>query len=139
MKNHIGVLERKMIFFIYQTMLYWNTKWFSLFTKLCILFPINSNLCPPNFANVSNIAGSIRFTFHLYFDHYCVKVALNNSKHSTFIISAINRMSLSISFLLLGFIPCKGKQPLRGIELQESKHEKKDYRIQKICLERTYS
>ena len=35
-------------------------------------------------------------------------------------------------------IPCKAEQPLRGMELQEKKH-KKDYRIQKICLERTYS
>ena len=35
-------------------------------------------------------------------------------------------------------IPCKAGQPLRGMELQEKKH-KKDYRIQKICLERTYS
>ena len=30
------------------------------------------------------------------------------------------------------------EQPLPGMELQEKKH-KKDYRIQKICLERTYS
>ena len=37
----------------------------------------------------------------------------------------------------LGFTPCKAKQPLRGMELQEKKH-KKDYRIQKICLETTY-
>ena len=39
---------------------------------------------------------------------------------------------------LLGFTPCKAKQPLRGMELQEKKY-KKDYRIQKICLETTYS
>ena len=39
-------------------------------------------------------------------------------------------------FLKLGFTPCKAEQPLRGMELQEKKH-KKDYRIQKICLERT--
>ena len=38
----------------------------------------------------------------------------------------------------LGFTPCKAEQPLRGMELQEKKHEK-DCRIQKICLERTYS
>ena len=30
------------------------------------------------------------------------------------------------------------KQPLRGMELQERKH-KKYHRLQKICLERTYS
>ena len=41
-------------------------------------------------------------------------------------------------FLKLGFTPCKTKQTLRGMELQERKH-KKDYRIQKICLEKTYS
>ena len=40
-------------------------------------------------------------------------------------------------FFLLGFTPCKAEKPLRGMELQEKKH-KKDYRIQKICLERTY-
>ena len=43
-----------------------------------------------------------------------------------------------VFLLLLGFTPCKAEQPLRGMELQEKKH-KKDYRIQKIYLERTYS
>ena len=28
-------------------------------------------------------------------------------------------------FFKLGFTPCKAKQPLRGMELQERKHEKK--------------
>ena len=37
----------------------------------------------------------------------------------------------------LEFTPCKAEQPLRGMELQERKL-KKEYRIQKICLERTY-
>ena len=37
----------------------------------------------------------------------------------------------------LGFTPLKAEQPLRGMELQEKK-QKNDYRIQKICLERTY-
>ena len=32
--------------------------------------------------------------------------------------------------------PCKARQPLRGMELQE---KAEDYRLQKICLERTYS
>ena len=41
-------------------------------------------------------------------------------------------------FFKLGFTPCKAEKPQRGMELQEKKH-KKDYRIQKICLERTYS
>ena len=41
-------------------------------------------------------------------------------------------------FLKLGSTPCKAEQPLRGMELQEKKH-KKDYKLQKICLERTYS
>ena len=41
-------------------------------------------------------------------------------------------------FFKLGFTPCKAEQPLQGMELQEKKH-KKGYRIQKICLERTYS
>ena len=38
----------------------------------------------------------------------------------------------------LGFTPCKAEKPLQGMELQEKKH-KKDYRIQKICLERKMS
>ena len=38
----------------------------------------------------------------------------------------------------LGLTLCKAKQPLRGTELQERKH-KADYRIHKICLERTCS
>ena len=42
-------------------------------------------------------------------------------------------------FFELGFTPCKAEQPLRGMELQEKKRSKKDYRTQKICLERTYS
>ena len=42
------------------------------------------------------------------------------------------------NFFKLGFTPCKAEQPLRGMELQEKKH-KKDYRIQKICSEKTYS
>ena len=41
-------------------------------------------------------------------------------------------------FFFSGFTPCKVEQPLRSMELQEKKH-KKDYRVQKICLERTYS
>ena len=41
------------------------------------------------------------------------------------------------SFFLLGFTPRKAEQPLRGMELQE-KEAQKGYRIQKICLERTY-
>ena len=41
-------------------------------------------------------------------------------------------------FFWLGFTPCKAEKLLRGMELQEKKH-KKDYRIQKTCLERTYS
>ena len=41
-------------------------------------------------------------------------------------------------FFKLGFTPCKAEQPLRGMELQE-KEAQKDYSIQEICLERTYS
>ena len=41
-------------------------------------------------------------------------------------------------FLTLGFTPCKAKQPLWGLELQE-KEAQKDYSIQEICLKRTYS
>ena len=41
-------------------------------------------------------------------------------------------------FCLFGFTPFKVEQPLRGMELQEKK-ARKDYSIQEICLERTYS
>ena len=41
-------------------------------------------------------------------------------------------------FFYLGFTPFKAEPPLRGMKLQEKKH-KKDYKIQKICLEKTYS
>ena len=44
---------------------------------------------------------------------------------------------LLISFLL-GFTPCKAKQPLQGMELQE-KEAQKDESIQEISLEKTYS
>ena len=43
-----------------------------------------------------------------------------------------------VIFFYLGFTPCIAEQPLRGMVLQEKKH-KKDYKIQKICLEKTYS
>ena len=38
----------------------------------------------------------------------------------------------------MGFIPCKAKQPLCGIELQQ-KEAQKHYSIQEICLKSTYS
>ena len=38
----------------------------------------------------------------------------------------------------MGYTPCKTEHPLKGKELQEKKH-KKNYKIQKICLERTYT
>ena len=41
-------------------------------------------------------------------------------------------------FFKLGFTPCQAEQPLKGMELQE-KQAQKDYIIQEICLERTYS
>ena len=40
--------------------------------------------------------------------------------------------------LKMGFIPCKSEQLLQVIELQE-KEAQKDYSIQEISLERTYS
>ena len=41
-------------------------------------------------------------------------------------------------FFLIGIHSMQGWTAARGMELQEKK-DKKDYRIQKICLERTYS
>ena len=43
-----------------------------------------------------------------------------------------------VSILFMGFTPCKAEQLLRGMELQK-KEAQKDYCIQEICLERTYS
>ena len=71
--------------------------------------------------------------------------AKNNRKMYKFYYSATKRerkktrTSISIFYFFnWDSTPCKAEQPLRGMELQEKKH-KKDYRIQKICLERTYS
>ena len=38
----------------------------------------------------------------------------------------------------LGFTPCKAEKPLQGMELQV-KGAQKDYSIQEIFLQRTYS
>ena len=43
-----------------------------------------------------------------------------------------------IYIFLIGIHSMQAKQPLRGMELQEKKN-KKHYRTQKVCLERTYS
>ena len=53
-------------------------------------------------------------------------------------ISGNSTFLLRITFFFWFSTPCKAEEPLWGMELQEKKH-KKDYRIQKICLERTYS
>ena len=44
----------------------------------------------------------------------------------------------SVYFFKLGFTPCKTEQPLQGMELQE-KEVQKDYSIQEISLEGTYT
>ena len=41
-------------------------------------------------------------------------------------------------FFKLRFTPCIAEQPLSGMELQE-KEAQKDYSIQEICLQRSYS
>ena len=41
-------------------------------------------------------------------------------------------------FFLMWFTPCKAEQPLRSMELQKNEAQK-DYSIEDICLERTYS
>ena len=43
-----------------------------------------------------------------------------------------------LHFLKIGIHSCKAEQPLQGMEIQE-KEAQKDYSIQEICLERTYS
>ena len=54
-----------------------------------------------------------------------------------FIFQKLHRYFLFIYFHKYLFTPCKAKQPLLGMKLQEKKH-KKDCRMQKISLERTY-
>ena len=44
----------------------------------------------------------------------------------------------NVYFFKLGFTPCKTEQPLQGMELQE-KEVQKDYSIQEISLEGTYT
>ena len=83
------------------------------------------------------------FTRCLYFHHNWRKQRGTNIKDVTkekkLEIHKHSWLSIiKLIFFKLGFTPCKAEQPLRGMELQEKKH-KKDYRIQKICLERTYS
>ena len=50
----------------------------------------------------------------------------------------LSQFQLTFFFLKLGFTPCNAEQPLQGMELQE-KEPQKDYRIQEISLEWTYS
>ena len=45
---------------------------------------------------------------------------------------------ISFLFFKLRFTPYKAEQLLRGMDLQE-KEAQKDFRIQEICLEKTYS
>ena len=71
----------------------------------------------------------------VYFCH--MPEAKNSTKGKLGKISFQNKHYINLA-IQLGFTPCKAEQPLRGIELQEKKH-KKDYRLQKICLERAYS
>ena len=57
-------------------------------------------------------------------------------------LNPINKIVLKrcadLFFKKLGFTLCKAEQPLQGMELREKKAWK-DYSIQEICLERTYS
>ena len=46
--------------------------------------------------------------------------------------------AIGFFFFQLGFTPCRAEQPLRCMELLENEAQK-DYSIQEICLERTYS
>ena len=55
-----------------------------------------------------------------------------------FKVLTIFKKSAITFFKKLGFTSCKAEQPLWGMELQE-KEAQKDYSIQEICLERTYS
>ena len=48
------------------------------------------------------------------------------------------RTGLQLLSLTIGFTPCKAEQLLWGMELQQ-KEAPKDYSIQEICLDRTYS
>ena len=66
-------------------------------------------------------------SFSLGYDNFCTKTDAGDKIKFFF-------------FFKLGFTPCKTEEPLQGMELQEKKKKhKKDYRLQKIYLERTYS
>ena len=55
-----------------------------------------------------------------------------------FKVLTIFKKSAITFFKKLGFTSCKAEQPLWGMELQE-KEAQKDYSIQEICSERSYS
>ena len=71
---------------------------------------------------------------HLYIKYAICLTMI--SKKMFFCLHSSQKQTILAAFLKLGFTPCKAEQTLQGMELQEKKH-KKDYRIQKICLERT--
>ena len=73
--------------------------------------------------------------FHAYFN---LATCSNYSITSSVKFGVFHFFERVIILFKLGFTSCKAEEPLRGMELQEKKH-KKDYRIQKICLERSYS
>ena len=68
---------------------------------------------------------------HLKAAHCGRGITLNEIRDRGFWIINASSITKSVVFF------CKAEQPLRGMDLQEKKH-KKDYRVHKICLERTY-
>ena len=104
----------KSLFFIYRHVLFVSVFSISLANCPCILLAVCS--------------------FFL-----CSSVVFLNSLGSNFSLFVIVLLDLFFFlFFLLGFTSCKVEQPLQGMELQEKNH-KKDYKIQKICLERIYN
>ena len=49
-----------------------------------------------------------------------------------------NKLNFFLWFFLIGIHSLQAEQPLQGMELQE-KEMQKDWGMQKICLEKTYS
>ena len=74
------------------------------------------------------------------YQHYCKILHVHNLCRNICIsLTIVSKTSSKFWFKFkLGFTPCKAEQPLERMELQE-KEAQKDWSIQEISLERTYS
>ena len=86
---------------------------------------------------ISTYADSETWDYYYYFVD---QPTWNNSQNCPYHkkLSCLCLTDFFLFFFKLGFTPYKAELPLRGTELQE-KEAQKDYSIQRICSEKTYS